>query len=748
MKPSFDLLLDNPLIRSDEPPLTIGELLFNKLPHRKENSKIILSHFGNSYTEIDLRRFRYMVKKLLVSFDQKGIKKGQTVIMLTFNGCNEMITAIFFIALATKGCISFIPMYSESGEFSGWIDKTNAEHIIIPGNEVFSLQGHEREKSDVREIEKLASIKGLAIWDTLLDFGLNEMLTEPVPSRDYEDFPFINENERVLPDDDILIVTTSGSSGNSRLVVYTHKAYFYNCLSWEQAGFFRKEILGGVGFTPLLTHTMGIRALMNAIWTGSPICLIITEWFIYKPETVRYLLLRIMPDHITGGPAVYNIFLELFRIFPETKTSLGHNFKTLVSSGAAYNHDTAREVLNATGLRLHNAFGTTETQQVFSTLLSHSSVFKKDMIPLGKPLPGVTVGLSRTDPESNYFRLYVRSLFGHKYCIGEENETDDGFFDTGDIIWLDDRKNVFYVRRAILDYFKDGFGVKIPAVAIKKYYKSLIDAVLHCEFFPVMNFPGLAVILFIDDNSLPPGAVTEARTLKKYSAYITEINDRLASTIEPFEYQHRHICRLAIVNDSPPLTGKGTISVKQININYKSLIERLTDTRKETTEIESTDSQNTDISKYSKYLSPQIGGFLSALKMNYQYESGIKDSLFTYIGGKLTEVLDVAGGYGTNLLGHNNNEVADAVKAFLSEGRIAISNQLSIQNYASLLAEKLNFLIGGRTGRSYRVVFGSTGSEAVEIAIHHAYFEWERRIDNIRDQQYFRCVDQELRKTR
>lgn len=736
MKTPFDLVLDNPLTRCDLPPLTIGELLFRKLPHRSESSKIILSHFGNSYTEINLQRFRHIVKKLLVSFDNKKINKGQTVIVLTFNGCNEMITALFFIALAARGCRSFIPMYSESDEFSGWIDKTNTEHIIIPGNEVFSLQGHEREKSDIREIEKLGSIRKIAIWDTLIDFGLNEMLIEPFLSDDQDDIPVPAGNDKVLPSDDVLIVTTSGSSGRSRLVVYNHEAYFYNCLAWEQAGFYRKEILGGVGFTPLLTHTMGIRALINAIWTGSPICLIITEWFIQKPETVRYLLLRIMPDHITGGPAVYNIFLELFRVFPETKTLLGRNFKTLVSSGAAYNHDTSNEVLNATGLRLHNAFGTTETQQVFSTLLSPSSVFNEDMIPLGKPLPGVTVGLCQTDTESNYFRLYIRALFGHKYCLGEEDENNDRFFDTGDIIYLDDKENVFYIRRANLDYFKDSFGVKIPSKAIKEYYKSLIDSVLHCEFFPMMNFPGLAVILFINDNSLPPGNVTETYVLKKFCGNIEEINNRLTNTIEPFEYQHRHVCRFAIINDSPPLTGKGTISLKQIHTNYKKLIERLTDTRKESTGIESTDPQNSGSSKYSKYLSPRIGEFLSALKMNYQYESGKKDSLFTYIGGKLTEILDVTGGYGTNMLGHNNDEVIDAVKTFLSDGRIAINNQLSIQNYTSLLAERLNLLIGSRTGKSYRVVFGNAGSEAVEIAIHHAYFEWEQRIEKIRDQQF------------
>lgn len=736
MDRSFDLVFENPLNKRNLPPVTIGKILFDKLPHRNEECNIILSHFENNYIEISLQRFRYIVSRLLISFERKQILKGQTVIVLTFNGCNEMITALFFIALATRGCRTFMPMYSESEEFSGWIDQTKTEHVILPLNEVLSLDGHDREKSEIREIEKLVSQKKINIWDTLQDFGISEMFTEPFRISGQEDLLPEKGIEEASPGDDVLIVTTSGSSGRSRLVVYSHEAYFFNCLSWEQAGFYRKEILGGHGFTPLLTHTMGIRALINALWTGSPVCLIITEWFISKPETVRYLLLKMMPEHITGGPAVYNIFLELFRVFPEIKTLIGSNLKTLVSSGAEYDPVTATEVFNATGLRLNNAFGTTETQQIFSTLLSSSSVFRSNMIPLGDPLPGVKIGLVKVDQKSNHFRLHVKSLFGHKYCIGGKKESNGSYFDTGDIICLDENTSFLYVRRASLDYFKDSFGVKIPVLSVKEYYKNLLETVLHGEFYPVKNFPGLAALLFIRDSSLSPGSVTDSHTLKKFRSNFEEINNRLINTIEPFEYQHRHVCRIAVVNESPPRTGKGTISVKQINSGYCDLIGRLTDSRKESAGIESTDSVSYGSSKYAKYLSPQIGTFLSALKLNYQYEYGVKDSLFTHICGKEVEVLDVTGGYGTNLLGHNNQQITEAIQIFLSERRIAICNQLSIQDSASLLAEKLNLFIGSQTRRSYQVILGSTGSEAVEIAIHHAYFEWEKRIETIKEQQF------------
>ena len=736
MEKSFDLVFENPLHESSYRRKTIGNILFNRIEGREEESKIILSHFDNQYLEISLNHLRYIVYKLLKSFEEKKILKGQTVILLSFSGSNEMITALFFIALAVKGCRTFLPMYSEEMEFSEWMDLTDSKHIILPQNEVMSLEGHDKEKSEIRKIVSLGATKKIDVWDSLADFGVDKALFEPPKIDVNYGILSSKEWESVVPGDEVLIVTTSGTSGKSSLVVYTNEAYYLNCLAWEKAGFYNKNILGGIGFTPLLTHTMGIRALINALWKGSPVCLIITEWFITKPETVRYFLLKMNPEHITGGPAVYNTFLELFRVFPEIKPLLSKNFKTLVSSGAAYDIHTANEIFNTTGLHLHNAYGTTETQQVFSTILCPESVFNGTLIPLGKPLPGVSIGLLKSEQGKNHYRLCIKSLFCHKFCLGEEKLDSDGYYDTGDIVSLDENSFFYYVRRTNLDYFKDSFGVKIPILMIREYYSGLSDSVLHTEFYPLMNYPGLAALLFINDKTIPDGPVTDKGILKKFGGIFEGTNNRLIATIEPFEFQHRHVSRIAIINIPPPRTGKGTISVKQINTDYHEIISHLTDSRKDSSGIVSTDILSHGAYKFTQYLSPQIGTLMSALKLNYQYHRGIKDSLFTYIHGKEVEILDVTGGYGTNLLGHNNPDICDAIKNFLSKNKIAISNQLSIQEATSLLAEKLNLIIGSETGRSYRVVFGNSGAESVEIAIHHAYLEWEKRIERIKEQQF------------
>ena len=729
----FDISLECPLKLYREKPKTIGQILFDDIPGRNELDLIILSHVETKYTEVSLTRLRFIVSKLLDDFNRYGINYGDTVVLLNFTGCNEMYTALLFLALATRGCRVFMPMFSETVEFSNWLELANVGHIILPEGEVLSLEGHDKEKDSVKSVREIAKSQKIPIFDFFADFSFVENLREDkIP-----DLLITREVKKSLnqvnPTDEALIITTSGSTGRSKLVVYTHEAYWLNCMAWQEAGFYKMDSLGGTGFTPMFTHTMGIRAFFNALWTGSPVCLIITEWFTRKPETVRYFLLKMKPAHITGGPAVYNLFLELYRQYPELKSSLTPHLKTLVSSGACFNPVTAKEVFNAIGLRLHNAFGTTETQQVFSTLLSNDKIFSHGLLPLGNLLPGVSVGLVRSDEEEDGYLMYLRSVFGHKYCIGETEEQD--YFNTGDIVKLTEDQSLLFAGRASRDYFKDNFGVKIPVRALAEYYQGLFQQILHAEFYPMVNFPGLSALLFVEEEDQPKGIITDQTMLKRYAGTIEGINDRLKERIEPFEFDHRHICRIAIVNQPPPLTRKGTISSKEIQLVYLSLIERLQDFRKDSTGIEITESCYLSTNKYSRYISPQIGMLLSALKMNQVFHAGKKDSLYTFIRGKETEILDLAGGYGTNLVGHSNSQINEAICSFLSSGRIPLNNQLSIPYYPGLLAEKLSLMTGQKTGKSFKVLFGNSGSEAVEIALHHALYEWKKRLEKMRDFQ-------------
>ncbi|MDZ7607346.1 MAG: aminotransferase class III-fold pyridoxal phosphate-dependent enzyme [Cyclobacteriaceae bacterium] len=124
--------------------------------------------------------------------------------------------------------------------------------------------------------------------------------------------------------------------------------------------------------------------------------------------------------------------------------------------------------------------------------------------------------------------------------------------------------------------------------------------------------------------------------------------------------------------------------------------------------------------------------------MDISYNAARGDYLYANTKGSLKKVLDLTGGYGTNLLGHHNDELTNHAINYLNSGQIPLSDQLSIQKYPGLLSEKLNDVLSRHTGKSYYTLFGSTGSEVVEIAIHHAFLEWMKRIKKLEEVQTVR----------
>jgi len=730
---SFDKIITSSLRLGGEPVGNLAGLLFQPLAHRDEHSDVIISHDGPTLVRVSLARLRFIVSRLFSEFRKKGIQPGTTVLLAGVSGNNELFIALIFHALAAYGARVLLPMFMETGALKEWLELAGCTAVIVPEQDIGSLDHHDKEKSIVRTIQRIALGKGLPCYDSLGDFRLREWLYRDIP--DAASFPepdIVRAMDSTTLETGALLITTSGSSGKSKLVAYAQGAFIRSCLSWQKAGFYEPDKLGGRGFTPLFTHTMGIRAYFNALWTGSPLCLINTEWFEEKPETVRYFLLQMKPEHITGGPAVYNLLLELMRNFPELKNELKSSLKTVVLSGAPSSGKTARAVECAFGMVMHNAFGMTETQQVLSTLLFENAQ-EDDLKSLGRPLPGVTVGLKKMPENPGCYRLYVRSPFGSESVLGETpaNPLPNGFLDTGDIVRLTDNGRLLYEGREAQDFLKDGFGVKIPLIPMTQYYAALYREASHIEFYPLKNSPGLAALVFLGEASVREGIVTEKRTVQEYSRRIAEINTQLFHKLEPFEFRHRVIRRFALVNGAVPRTVKGNVSKYEIEVGFRDTIDVLTDPQASQPGVEVSQDEPYALDTFTRFLNPYVGGMLSGLKMDTVYHRAKKDSLFTNEAGREIEVLDLVGGYGTNLLGHNHEELKAAAASFLNADEIPLADQGSIQKHAGRLAEELAATVGEITGRDYIALFGSSGSESVEMALHHAALEWRKKIEKM-----------------
>lgn len=720
---------------------SLGELLFNKLSHRSEDCHLFCSHLDSAYIALSLQQVRQIVCRFFKTFDASGLHRGDTVALVRIDGCSELPVALLFLALTVKGIRVLLPMYADLEAFPKWIGQWQCKAIITQNTELQNLHSHFLEREQMRLITNMASEKNLLLLDTEADFGIRKLLLQATAGEISDrKIPDVHLTDLGQADDEVLVISTSGSTGVPDMVTYQQIAFLQSCQSWQSAGLFHPELLGGRGFTPLFTHTMGIRQLFNALWTGQAVCLISTSWFLEKPETVAFLLEKMQPNHITGGPSVYRLLLELVRNFPKLKQSLGASFKQFISSGAPFDLQTAGLLFDAFNIHMHNAFGTTETQQVLNTLMDndlHENAWTNEF-PMGLPLPGVEIGLEKLDSFDDYYRLHFRAPFMH-YRILRGNQSffheNSGFYYTGDIVQYRTGK-LYYTGREKQDFLNDGFGVKVPLPFIRKNYREVFQHTVHHTFIPFEEDPGLGLLLFINNPQLPEGTVHDISILNRHANLISSINHQLESQLPPFEYQHFTVRQLALVNDNPPLTNKGNVSSFLLKERYRTLFELLKHYGIRHPSLVQVDKRCGKDHAFRHYLSPYIGRFLNILGMDYSYHRGKKDTLFTYRFQQEIPILDFTGGYGTNFLGHNHPEIKKLVRRFLKEDEVAVSDQLSIQQYAGLLARALNREVSTLTGRSYRVQLVSTGSEAVELALHHAWIELRKRLSRICRSQF------------
>ncbi|WP_405487918.1 aspartate aminotransferase family protein [Streptomyces sp. NBC_00096] len=122
---------------------------------------------------------------------------------------------------------------------------------------------------------------------------------------------------------------------------------------------------------------------------------------------------------------------------------------------------------------------------------------------------------------------------------------------------------------------------------------------------------------------------------------------------------------------------------------------------------------------------PYIGGLLASLGLGVQYLRAEGNTLFYRdTAGREVPVLDLVGGYGSTIIGHNNPEIVSYAKSLLDQGT-PIHAQLSEHPCANELAQKVNSVIKREfaTSDTYSAVFANSGAEAFEIAIKHAEFD-------------------------
>jgi len=131
---------------------------------------------------------------------------------------------------------------------------------------------------------------------------------------------------------------------------------------------------------------------------------------------------------------------------------------------------------------------------------------------------------------------------------------------------------------------------------------------------------------------------------------------------------------------------------------------------------------------YGEFAKPYLAKLLNLLSIDRVYTRAQGDYLTDASGN---EVLDLLGGYGSTLLGHNHPRLVKALcDAYAAN--VPTNVQGSVREPAARLAQRLNGLFAAAfpDGPRYLTHLSSTGTEAVEAAIKHALLAYVDRRTN------------------
>lgn len=133
---------------------------------------------------------------------------------------------------------------------------------------------------------------------------------------------------------------------------------------------------------------------------------------------------------------------------------------------------------------------------------------------------------------------------------------------------------------------------------------------------------------------------------------------------------------------------------------------------------------------YRDFVRPKYAELLQALGLDRQFQRAAGSQLFYTDGqGREVAVADFLGGYGAALFGHNDPAFVSQLCGLLHT-QVPFNAQLSVRGAAGELGQELSEAFNRELGTDERYVstFSNSGAEAVEIAVKHAEFSRQKRM--------------------
>ena len=303
-------------------------------------------------------------------------------------------------------------------------------------------------------------------------------------NREMETFSdyFPRKQDSACGDDPMLMFFTSGTTGYPKIVLHSHK---YPLGHYITARYWHKVDPNGLHFT--ISDTGWGKALWGKLY-GQWLCeagVFTYDFDKFEPHDILPMFHRYHITTFCAPPTMYRFFIKE-DISKYDLSSIQHS----TIAGEALNPEVFEQWKKATGLKLMEGFGQTET-----TLVIYNPVGTEPKPgSMGKPSPLYDVDVILPDGSSTKVgetgEIVIRTdkatpcgLFQEYYLDPEKTKESwhDGVYHTGDTAWRDEDGYYWYVGRT--DDLIKSSGYRIGPFEIESVIMEL-PYVLECAVVP------------------------------------------------------------------------------------------------------------------------------------------------------------------------------------------------------------------------------------------------------------------------
>ncbi|MCR5760639.1 MAG: AMP-binding protein [Sphaerochaetaceae bacterium] len=490
--------------------------------------------FNPTHILFTYKEAKAMQKKVASYLVSLGVKKGDRV---GVTGLNSPEWALAYMSIVTMGAIVAPVDYSLTDEeIESLLDFAEVKGLFVDG-ERFDRIGK-------------GGKYGFKVSLTPKGFEDQYILNVPETNEKYE---------QPVCDDLAAFLFTSGTTGNPKTVMLTHKNLvsdawqaqglmniyptdvFYAILPIQHAYTMLAVMIEGMcsGANVVFGKRLVIKQLFKEMKEGQ------VTMFLAVPLLYNKLISAMMKGVAEKGKLVaglihammgfsgwmkktfnVNIGKKMFG-FLLKKVSL-ENVRICISGGGPLPASTFKQ-FNQLGLDFVQGYGLTET----SPILTLNPIFDYEEASIGKVVPGVEMKFVDKDENGNGEICVKGSMVMQGYYNNEEATKEiideDGFLHTGDIGYMDDRGFVYLTGRAKNIIVTEG-GKNVFPEEIEDHFQLYYDADQVCvtgyTLDAKMKTEGIAVLIYPSDEYRKAGHSKEEMQ-KHFDGIVEEINKEL-----------------------------------------------------------------------------------------------------------------------------------------------------------------------------------------------------------------------------